>query len=229
MGGVVDTLFGKEGKEKSESGNRSYGDISAAFKPALGYLTNAGGSMWDMLKGGPAGFADSGGFKHLLEQGTNAVNSNFYSRGLGESGAAMKGLEKYRHGLASTYLTQYMDQLNNLGKLGIGAGGVLSGAGQWSKGSANKGKQGIAGDIIGAIAMSDPAIKENIVHAGKNEEGVDFYFFDYKKDTGLKLPEGRFYGVMADELQRVHPDAVRKLATGYLGVTDPAYFPRKVS
>jgi hypothetical protein len=152
MGGIVDTLFGSPSKEKSESGNKSYDAISSAFGPALGFVNQGGNAMWDMLKGGPAGFADSGGFKHLLEQGTNSVNSNFYARGLGQSGAAMKGLEKYRYGLASTYLSQYMDQLNNLGKLGVGAGGVMSSAGQYSKGSAKGGKDGIAGDIIGAIA-----------------------------------------------------------------------------
>lgn len=150
MGGIADTLFGKEGE--SESKNRAWKEIKGAFEPALGYVTKGGDAAWDMLKQGPGGFADTGGFKFLLDQGTNQVNSNFYSRGLGQSGAAMKGLEKYRHGLASTYLNQYMDQLFNLGKLGIGAGSVLSNTGQWSKGSG--GKQGIAGDIIGAIAMA---------------------------------------------------------------------------
>lgn len=229
MGGVVDTLFGSPSKEKSKSGNHAWNEIKGAFEPALGYLTQGGDAAWNMLKQGPGGFADTGGFKFLMDQGTNQVNSNFYSRGLGQSGAAMKGLEKYRHGLASTYLSQYMDQLNNFSKLGIGAGGVMSSAGQYSKGSAKGGKDGIAGDIIGAIAMSDPALKDNIEFAGKNDEGVSMYYFEYKKDTGLKLPEGRFYGVMADELEAIKPGSTRKLATGYLAVTDPAYFPRKIS
>lgn len=229
MGGVMDTLFGKGSKEKSESGNKAWDSVSGAMGPVLGNTSQGSGAMWDMLKGGPAGFADSGGFKHLLEQGTNAVNSNFYARGLGESGAAMKGLEKYRHGLASTYLTQYMDQLNNYSKLGLGAAGAMSSAGQWSKGQASGGKQGIAGDIIGAIAMSDPRIKANIEPAGVNDEGVPMYYFDYKRDTGLKLPEGRFYGVMADELEKIKPGTTRQTATGYLAVTDPTYFPRKIS
>jgi hypothetical protein len=220
MGGIADTLFGSPGKEKSKSGNKAWEDIQGAFKPALGYVTNAGGSMWDMLKGGPAGFADSGGFKHLLEQGTNAVNSNFYARGLGQSGAAMKGLEKYRYGLASTYLSQYMDQLNNLGKLGIGAGGVMSSAGQYSKGSAKGGKDGIAGDIIGAIAMSDLRLKKNIEYAGVDEAGVPYYYFDY-----IDKP-GRWYGVIAQELKKIAPDKVVE-KNGYLAVKAP-YLPRKI-
>lgn len=224
MGGIVDTLFGSPSKEKSESGNHAYKDISSAFKPALGYVTDAGSMMSQMLSGGPGGFADSGGFKHLLEQGTNQVNSNFYSRGLGQSGAAMKGLEKYRYGLASTYLTQYMDQLNNLGKLGIGAGGVLGSAGQWSKGSATGKKNGIAGDIIGSIAMSDPRLKKDVVYAGQDDAGVNWYYFNYRQDTDLNLPEGRHYGVLADEL----PESLVTTKNGYLAVTDPAYFPRRV-
>lgn len=223
MGGIVDTLFGKEGKEKSESGNKAYGDISSAFKPALGYVTKAGDTAWDLLKGGPGGWSDSGGFKFLMDQGTNSVNSNFYSRGLGQSGAAMKGLEKYRYGLASTYLNQYMDQLLGLGKLGVGAGGVLSSAGQWSKGSANKGKNGIAGDIIGAIAMSDPALKDNVVFAGRDDAGIAWYYFNYRQDTDLDLPTGRHYGVMANEI----PSEFTYKKNGYLAVKAP-YLPRKL-
>lgn len=154
MGGIVDTLFGKEGKQSSSTGNHAYEGLNSAFSPALGYVGQAGGLASNILSQGPGGFADTGGMKFLLDQGTNQVNSNFYSRGLGQSGAAMKGLEKYRHGLASTYLNQYMDQVFNLGKLGLGAGGVLADAGRYSKSKGNSGKQGIAGDIIGAIAMS---------------------------------------------------------------------------
>lgn len=228
MGAVGDVLFGKSGESKSKSANQAWEAIESAFTPALGYVTDAGGMMKNMLAQGPGGFADTGGFKFLMDQGTNQVNSNFYSRGLGQSGAAMKGLEKYRHGLASTYLNQYMDQLNNFGKLGIGAGGVMSSAGQYSTGKGEGGKKGIAGDIIGAIAMSDPRIKDNIVPAGKNDEGIPMYYFEYKQDVGLKLPEGRFYGVMADELETLKPGTTKLMATGYMAVTDPKYFPRKI-
>jgi hypothetical protein len=143
-GGVGGFLFGKKPKpQKQESGNHAWDEIKGAYEPALKYTTNAGDTAWNLLKGGPGGFADSGGFKFLLDQGTNQINSNFYSRGLGQSGAAMKGLEKYREGLASTYLTQYMDQLMGLGKLGLGAGSVMAQAGQWSKGSGpTQGKAG---------------------------------------------------------------------------------------
>jgi hypothetical protein len=221
MGGVVDTLFGSPSKEKSESGNHAWDEIKGAFKPALGYLTQGGDAAWNMLKQGPGGFADTGGFKFLMDQGTNQVNSNFYSRGLGQSGAAMKGLEKYRYGLASTYLNQYMDQLNNFSKLGIGAGGVMSSAGQYSKGSSKGGKDGIAGDIIGAIAMSDARLKTNVVPAGRDEAGVPFYYFNY-----INKP-GRWYGVIAQELQKIAPDKVVETANGYLAVREP-YLPKKI-
>jgi hypothetical protein len=102
-------------------------------------------------------------------------------------------------------LNQYMDQLNNLGKLGIGAGGVLSSSGAYSEGKGTGGKEGIAGSILGAIAASDARLKTNIVPAGTDNAGVPMYYFDYRKDTGLKLPEGRFYGVMADEAISVLP------------------------
>jgi hypothetical protein len=88
--------------------------------------------MNSLLSGGPGGFADSGGMKFLMNQGTQDVNSNMASRGLLNSGADMKGLEDYRSGLASTYLDHYLDHVNQMGQLGIGAGGVLSNSGDVS-------------------------------------------------------------------------------------------------
>ena len=131
--GVKDALFGSGGKakseSKSESGNHAWDPIKGAFSPALGYVTQGGNAVANLLgvgggdqTGALSNFANSGGFKFLLDEGTDAINSNFYARGLGESGAAMKGLEKYRSGLASTYLQQYTDNLFKLGQLGLGAG-----------------------------------------------------------------------------------------------------------
>lgn len=173
-------------------------------------------------------FANSAGMGFLMDEGVDKVNSNFYARGLGQSGAAMKGLEKYRHGLASTYLNQYMDHLFNFGKLGLGAAGVLSDAGRYSIGESSEkaGTKGIAGDIIGAIAMCDPRLKTNVEYAGRTDEGVDMYYFDYKSGRGL--PEGRFYGPMADQLAVIRPDAIAT-KDGYLAVTDKDLFPKRIA
>lgn len=233
--GLKDAVFGSEGKkkEKTESGNHAWDPIKGAFTPALGYVTQGGNAVANLLgvgggdqTGALSNFANSGGFKFLLDEGTDSINSNFYARGLGESGAAMKGLEKYRSGLASTYLQQYTDNLLNLAKLGLGAGGVMADAGRWSKGESKgtTGKDGILDDALKAAAASDPRLKENIVFAGTDDAGINFYYFDYKQDTPLNLPTGRHYGVLADEV----PSSMTIKKNGYLHVTNPAYFPRKV-
>lgn len=130
MGKIKDTLFGSPSKASSQNTNNDM--LRASMGGAAGAAGQATGLMGTMLNGGPGGYADSGGMKFLLGQGTDAVNSNMASRGLLSSGADMKGLETMRSGLASTYLDQYMNHVNQMGQLGLGAGGVLSDSGKTS-------------------------------------------------------------------------------------------------
>ena len=53
--------------------------------------------------------------------------------------------------------------------------------------------------------MSDINVKENIKKIGKRN-GFNWYEFNYKK--GLGLPEGRQEGVIAQEVEKVKPEAV---------------------
>ena len=166
--GLKSTLFGhpSKGSSSSVSGNSAYPAISSAFTPALGYLTQGGSMMGNLLglNGGQAqtqglqNWANSGGYNFLMNQGIDTVNSNMYSRGLGASGADMKALENYRSGLASTYLNQYMNNLLDFSKLGLGAGGVMSDAGRFNNSTSSEvgAKKGILGDIVKAAASFIP-------------------------------------------------------------------------
>jgi hypothetical protein len=218
-GGVGDFLFGKKPKpETSESGNHAWEPIKSALSPALGYVTG-GGNMMGSLLGIPGmgsqteglkNFANSGGMQFLLNEGTDAINSNFYARGLGKSGAAMKGLEKYRSGLASTYLNDYMKNLMGFSNLGLGAAGVMSDAGRWSKGIGQQaGKGGALPYMLQAASMipgiSDRRVKKNVKLIGEYANGLPKYSFEFVE--GLDLPKGRFEGPMADEVKRLIPDA----------------------
>ena len=138
MGG----LFKKPKPQKQESGNYAYNDISSAFKPALGYVTQGGNAMANLLGVGTGDqtgaldkFANSGGMQWLMDQGNRMINSNQSAKGLLASGSTLKGIEKYGQGLGSTYLNEYMNNLFKLSNIGLGAGGTLASAGQWSKGS----------------------------------------------------------------------------------------------
>lgn len=168
MGGITDTLFGSPSKgsshSESHSSNRAYEPIAHAMTPALGYTTQGGNMMANLLglSGGPAqtggleNFANSGGMNFLREQGNRQITSNQASKGLLNSGDTLKAEEKYGQGLGSTYLNQYMQNLMGFSNLGLGAANAMSGAGNISNSvsdSTEKGaKKGIAGDILKGVA-----------------------------------------------------------------------------
>lgn len=235
-------LFKKPKPQKQESGNLAYGDIKSAYGPAMGYTTGAGNMLSSLLGvGGTAGqtdalnnFANSGGMGWLMDQGNRMINSNQAAKGLLNSGSTLAAVQKYGQGLGSTYLSQYMDKLLGLGNLGLGAGGLISGAGQWSKGSGptqgGMGKQlipMIASAGLTAAAGSDPRLKTNVELVGHDNDNTPVYEFEYRQDTPLDLPEGRFRGYMADTLLLIDPDAVIK-KDGFLHVVDKKYFPKRI-
>lgn len=126
------SLGGGKSKSNSNSNNVNNPMLASSLGPATQATGQATSLMSSLLNGGPGGFADSGGFKFLMNQGTQDVNSNMASRGLLNSGADMKGLEDYRSGQAQTFLNNYLNQVNNMGQLGLGAGGVLANSGDQS-------------------------------------------------------------------------------------------------
>jgi hypothetical protein len=75
---------------------------------------------------------NSAGGQFQLNQGLDGLTNRYAALGLSDSGAAMKAMENYRQGLASTYLDNYMNHLGQLGQLGLGAGGLITNAGQFS-------------------------------------------------------------------------------------------------
>jgi len=105
-------------------------------------------------------WANSGGMQFLRDQGIKAIEGSRAARGLLQSGATGTELLKFGQGLGSTYLNQYMDQLLNHARLGLGAGGLIGSTGSWSRssgtgqssGKAQGEKQGILPMIASAIA-----------------------------------------------------------------------------
>jgi len=71
---------------------------------------------------------------------------------------------------------------------------------------------GLAGSIGGAAMMSDRRVKQGIKHVGKLANGLNTYVFSY---IGSKL---RQFGVMADEVFKVSPNAVILRPDGYMMV-----------
>jgi len=75
------------------------------------------------------------------------------------------------------------------------------------------GLTGLAGS--GLMALSDIRTKENINHIGNLENGLNVYEFDYKPEFKDLAGHGRFIGVMAQEVEKIIPEAVLIHPTGY--------------
>jgi hypothetical protein len=66
-----------------------------------------------------------------------------------------------------------------------------------------------------AMGASEPALKENVVRVGEHSAGFGLYLFDYKPEFRDSWGHGRQFGVMADEVEAVVPEAVMVSDEGY--------------
>jgi hypothetical protein len=62
---------------------------------------------------------------------------------------------------------------------------------------------------------SDRAVKENLARIGDHPLGIGLYLFDYKPDYRERCGFGRQFGVMADEVEVVMPEAVSTHPDGH--------------
>ena len=203
-------LSGKS-KSKSSSGNSAYPFIQDSFggsAEGFGDTTNALGNILGLGgSGAHAGamndYWKSSGGDFLLNQGLDDVTARMSQMGLRQSGAHGKAMEDYRQGLASTKLDNYLGQLRGLGGMQLGAGGLISQAGQWSKGesSQKEGLGGLIGSLASAFAMSSAReLKTNIELIRRSKDGLGWYRFAYKSDPSIMLE-----GAMADEVEKLRP------------------------
>lgn len=79
-----------------------------------------------------------------------------------------------------------------------------------------QGATGTSGDGgTGMMAASDRALKENIVRVGTHPLGIGLYLFDYKPGFKAMAGYGRRFGVMADDVEVVMPQAVVMHSDGH--------------
>jgi hypothetical protein len=64
-------------------------------------------------------------------------------------------------------------------------------------------------------SLSDPRAKENIEFIGTLPSGIRVYDFDYKPEFKDEAGHGRYRGVMADEVEKIIPEAVVIGKNGY--------------
>ena len=83
----------------------------------------------------------------------------------------------------------------------------------WQAGVANQqammgGLFGLGSSALGAWAMSDVRVKEDIKKVGKLDDGTNIYKYRYKGQPLVHM------GVMAQEVEQTNPDAVAELDSG---------------
>jgi len=75
---------------------------------------------------------------------------------------------------------------------------------------------------------SDRRLKQNIIKIGNHPLGFGLYLFDYKPEYRRQCGNGRHFGVMADEVEKVMPSAVvpgfggfKAVNYGQIGISFP--------
>lgn len=98
---------------------------------------------------------------------------------------------------------------------------TMSGAGTRCDGAGSPGntyaKNG-GGNCGAQPSTSDRSLKENIVRVGTHPMGFGMYLFDYKPEFRSIGGYDRQFGVMADEVKSVLPEAVVTHPDGYMMV-----------
>jgi hypothetical protein len=224
LGDIFHGIFGgSSSKQKSESGNLAYSDIKDAFSPMAGYGAPSTGEMAGLLGlggGDPQAFdkyKNSTGYQFQLDSGSKAITGNAASRGLLNSGATLKAEQMFGQNLGATTFGNYLGQLSDLAKLSLGAGGLITDAGQYSKGkSSSDSETGGFGKFLGMLLACDRRLKEKIERVSTLPDGLPIYAFDYVSGHGL--PEGRHVGPMADEVAEFQPWALGPVIDGFATV-----------
>lgn len=75
----------------------------------------------------------------------------------------------------------------------------------------NSGLFGLGKTALGGWMTSDLNVKENIDIVGERPDGLHVIDYDYKPETGI---DGRFRGLVAQEVEQVYPHAVAKDKSG---------------
>lgn len=231
-------FLGGGGSGNAKSGNHAWGAIERIYKPMAEKGVGGFNAFGDILGLGAPGagsqalddYYNSSGGKFLLDQGLDGLTNKFTQLGLSKSGPAMKGMETFRQDLASTKLDNYLGHLAQYSGMGLGAGGLMANAGQYSKGTGQtQGLGGLIGQLaVGLAAGCDRRLKRDIVLVGKRD-GIPEYDFTYRQDTPLNLPTGRFRGVMADDVAKVRPEALGPVIHGFATISDPSLFPQRIA
>jgi hypothetical protein len=165
-----------------QMGFQRLGDAAALGRGLPGF--SAGSTSLALGAGAGAVNAGAAGQSSVAGVGASGMNNTNTQAGIWGNVGGL-GVQKYQVDSANWQNAQNNDPMNAI--LGAAAG-VAS---KWA---------------IGAIAGSDRRLKTDIVPVGKLNSGLTVYLYRYKGGSKFQL------GVMADEVEKVIPEAVVKNA-----------------
>lgn len=208
----------------SSSNNQAFNTLNTQFSPLFGYATSGASDIQRFLGGDMSGFnnfKESVGFDFERDRGETQITNMLGSRGLRNSGAALKSLSQFNNNLRNQFANTYLDRLFGLQNIGLNAGQLVAGAGQQSQSqstgsSSSRSYEGIGkfiGQVAAGVYASDIRLKENIKKIAKLDNGLGVYNYNYIGDDTLWI------GVMAQEVEAIMPEALGpRTPDGYMTV-----------
>jgi hypothetical protein len=211
----VSKRYGAQSRDKARDSARQ--KMSGQGKGGMGGKAEGGMGKGGMASGGMGTGGMGTGGMGTGGMGTGGMGKGgMASGGMGKGGMASGGMAS--GGMASGGMGGGMAGMGG----GMGGGGMaagMAGGGMgFSGGMAGGARAGMAGGGgrggggMGGGRRSDIALKHDVALLGHLDNGVGFYRFTYNGgDTA-------YVGVMAQDVQRVRPDAVVRGRDGYLRV-----------
>ncbi len=185
------------GQQASQLDLGAIGKANAPLQPYVDLGNTATGTLNNLLTGANSGqmlqaLQSMPGYQFQLQQGLESTQNGFAARGLGSSGAAMKGAANYANGLAASNYQNFWNNALSGASLGAGAATTQSqnianlttaGANALT-GAAGQGAQlgmaGAAASAAGQIGAAN-ALGSSISNAGQ-------LFGQYNMLTGMTNP-----------------------------------------
>ena len=171
-------------------------------------IANAGGAQ-----AGYNNYLQNAGYAPAMRQMSQATTGQGAASGLLNSGSTTRALQSRGTELNQSFFNNYLQQLAGVSGLGLQAGGLVSNAGQRSKGGGPSTAGSIA-SAVGGIAsiFSDRRLKRDIERVDEFSDGLGVYEYRYV------MSAKRVLGVMADEVAKLRPWALGPKRAGFATV-----------
>lgn len=237
MGGLINSIFGGNSNEHSDSALKFNGGVydynKSIGQPFVSGGQNSFNTYNQMLTGtDPSAFnnwLNSSDYNFTTKAGNDAINSNMAAKGLLNSGATLKAITEFGQNNAQQYRNNYMNQLLGSAQLGAGVAGNVMSAGVSAANNQNNIEQGKTTNQANGVGnalnfglgvaglFSDERLKTDIKKVGRTDKkagALPVYTYRYKDDPTNVVR----MGVMAQEVAKKKPEALGPTVQNFMTV-----------